>query len=115
MKHNPKINGSGGAGDGLTDSDSNKRLDEITPLLHQASISPTLHEPMATHTNAETIIVNGNARMVEPSTMHHKSSSSKSHHHHNSTVYRKRFKTKSGRKMSSYNVAESNLSDSDRN
>lgn len=128
LKKSPKMNGGGGGGDVITDSDANRRLDEITPLLHQASISATSHETTTTnHINTDTIAVNGNARIAEVPSMHHKSSSSKSHHHHNSSsstivngntagkvVYRKRFK-KSGRKISSYNVSESNLSDSDRN
>lgn len=117
LRNSPKINGGGGGGDVMTDADANKRLEEITPLMHQASISATSHEPTAMHTNSDAITMNGSARTVEPSTMHHKSSSSssKSHHHHSSTVYRKRFKTKSGRKLPSYNVSENNLSDSDRN
>lgn len=87
---------------------ANVKLDEITPLLHQTCISPKNDVP----------IVNG----------HSNHRLSKAHHHHNNSsntggnagsgkaTHRKRFKTKSGRKVSPQNVPDNNnLSDSDRN
>lgn len=100
-------------------SEANTKLEEITPLLHQATISSTneltTSEPIKNQSSITDFITNGNKQHEHIS---HKSSKS---HHYSSTngnskvVYRKRFKTKSGRKISSYNVTETNLSDSDRN
>lgn len=90
---------------------SNVVMDEITPLFNQTSISTT----------SDIAMTNGYSN--------HRSSKGH-HHHHNATNNsntsgsnnisgkqnsRKRFKTKSGRKFSSYNVPENNdLSDSDK-
>lgn len=83
---------------------NDEKIDEITPLMHQATISPTNDETISNIYSTHKTSTKSHNHQVNGTANSHSSSNGKSH--------RKRFKTKSGRKLSSYNVAENNLSDS---
>lgn len=92
--------------------DESKKLDEITPLLHQASISsasskhPDYYQRVVIDgigselptTNGTSIHTNGN----ENTSVNSIENGSGKHSSHKSS-YRKRFKTKSSRKSTSFN------------
>lgn len=96
-------------------ADSNEKLDEITPLLHQTSISVPLSTKKIHNNNCN------DSDMTKPneSVLHVRksgSSSSSSHQRGEKMGHRKKSRSKSIRKTStSYNLADSNLSDSDKN
>lgn len=113
--------------------ETTKKLDEITPLLHQTTISnglgitnsaPATAAPgnasLSYSNSMPQIVLENNGGINGKYTVsdyYPRKSSTSSHYHHNTnkTAYRKRFKTKSGRKMTSYSLTEANFSDSDKN
>lgn len=135
IQSNYASSSNGNATNGVMNStacETNKKLDEITPLLHLSTISNGLS---ITNTSSTTVATdnsfspysnsmpqvilennNVNGKFTMPDYYIRKSSASSYHHHTiNKTVHRKRFKTKSGRKLTSYNLTEANFSDSDKN
>lgn len=114
----------------------NLSLAEAQLLLHQASISSTQQQQQPIYQNStkpgkitETQspsstttanIINNNSTSNsggKHSDSHYFRKSSSTSHHHGSakTGYRKKNRSKSSRKAASYNLADSNLSDSDKN
>lgn len=96
-------------------ADASQKLDEITPLLYQATISNNQKQINGSNT------IDGGGDSLNSSIGKHNDShynrkgSSSSHQHGNVKLgYRKKSK-KSNRKAAAYNLADSNLSDSDKN
>lgn len=101
--------------------ETTKKLDEITPLLCQATISNTSGVQQSPQIANPTSTDTTNGVKSLQSITEREPHSRKSHSQHHSSTgsgkssHRKKFKTKSGRKAASYNLAENNFSDSDKN